>query len=575
MTESVFFKTSRCQAQSKFINRVFENFFALLPSSTQFHFAAKALLLSSVLSIFLAPQAFGTDHYVAQTATGNGSGSDTNNFMSLATLNTWAGIQGGDVVHLCGTFTNQFTPGAGSPGNPVTIHWEPNAAFSRPSWNANEKSPTYHSSAILQPGNLGSAPGAVHDVIFDGGFNGVISCTQNGQGQPITNSCFGIWMQCGKNVEIRNLLITNLFYRTEGTCCYTNNGNEGEGATAIYLQCDNGTNILVHNNTLDMMCNGVEYFMSGWCSNIWVYSNTITRFSQGIVPVTSGSLGAGYIVNSGVSANTLNDMQAWCPSLYSNGVIVATSPCGQWYHNSAIFIIGGNPYVTSTNVGFRVERNYVGPKLYVGTSGIAFTPSNYQDGWPGLIVANNIIVNTNAYLAPNWALDIETYGALVANNTIIGYNAQAPGSINQNHGYVYNNLVYYGSTAIAINAGGLGQGVPYNSDYNVWGLKNPSVFVAPGSGYYGWSYWTNTYHFDLHSVTNEPSLSPTFAPSTTDVLAAGRGTNLTWTGLTTDFSGNPRPATGNWTIGAFQSTSASGAIPQVFLHTNVILIPNH
>jgi hypothetical protein len=44
-------------------------------------------------------------------------------------------------------------------------------------------------------------------------------------------------------------------------------------------------------------------------------------------------------------------------------------------------------------------------------------------------------------------------------------------------------------------------------------------------------------------------------------VAIGNGTNLTAFGITDDFAGNPRPSTGPWTIGAYQSGTNAPAIP--------------
>jgi hypothetical protein len=63
----------------------------------------------------------------------------------------------------------------------------------------------------------------------------------------------------------------------------------------------------------------------------------------------------------------------------------------------------------------------------------------------------------------------------------------------------------------------------------------------------------NTLHCDPHSTTNTPLYIPgTFVPAANDVVVHNAGTNLTCLGITNDFNGNPRPATGPWDIGAYE-----------------------
>lgn len=74
--------------------------------------------------MLLALSVTGADRYVTQ----KGIPPNTN---SLAGLNAWTNVNPGDIVHLCGTFTNgvAIENYVGAYGNPVTFYFEPGANF--------------------------------------------------------------------------------------------------------------------------------------------------------------------------------------------------------------------------------------------------------------------------------------------------------------------------------------------------------------------------------------------------------------------------------------------------------------
>ena len=77
----------------------------------------------------------------------------------------------------------------------------------------------------------------------------------------------------------------------------------------------------------------------------------------------------------------------------------------------------------------------------------------------------------------------------------------------------------------------------------------------------------NTAHADPHSTSLTPTfVSSTYVPISSDTVARGKGTNLTAVfaemGVpATDYYGNPRPTSGNWTIGAFEDVSKPTPVP--------------
>ena len=117
------------------------------------------------------------------------------------------------------------------------------------------------------------------------------------------------------------------------------------------------------------------------------------------------------------------------------------------------------------------------------------------------------------------------------------------------------------------------------SDYNVFNYQGNSSFQAAmqqiwtSAGHIilfadNFAKWTNilsgfSAHTDPHSTTELVKLNTSFQPMPDDTTAVNMGTNLTafaiadgLPDLTNDYAGNPRPATGNWTIGAYQNTNS-------------------
>ena len=174
-------------------------------------------------------------------------------------------------------------------------------------------------------------------------------------------------------------------------------------------------------------------------------------------------------------------------------------------------------------------------------------------------------------------------------NKVIGGNSEI--SVNGTNVYLYNNIcVSLNGVSLATYANT--NGLTNNpatvasllagvwSDYNIYNFQGPNSFqeVVFGNGgslfqsglFDSFSQWTNILsgvlaaHVDPHSLTASVQLDSNFIPLSTDTVAVGHGTNLTALGITNDFAGNPRPATGNWTIGAYQITDSSGAVKAIF-----------
>lgn len=202
--------------------------------------------------------------YVAQTASGSGSGADCDNAHAVDWFNAAAnwteteavdGLVGpGDTVHLCGTFvgtageTVLTIQGSGVDGKPITILFERDALLTSP-WFGGR--PTMDGGAIFAKEK--------DYIIVDGGENGIIESTDTGSEGHFTyhidniTGNFGVHLLRCSNVEIKNLTIQNIYQaRNNENPTHTN-------AVAIYVGYSD--HVLVHENRITYAGHGIRVGM--------------------------------------------------------------------------------------------------------------------------------------------------------------------------------------------------------------------------------------------------------------------------------------------------------------------------
>ena len=517
-------------------------------------------------------EAAASDFYVSQ----NGAGI-TNSLAWLDTPAHWnngAGtIQAGDTIHLCGTLTNTLTiGGSGTSGNPITILFEPNAKFSAPT--------------ISTP-NSGWICLADH-IIIDGGVNGRIELTDNGTistyGGTYTYNNGGIWGIYGDNhndVTIKNLTIAGLYVRqTTNDPGPINDNNQN---SAIFTR--DSSNLTISNCVISDTRIALNLtYNYAYQSNVVFTHCFLTNYVWGFSMAADSD--NGMLDNLIITNNTFCTGDAW--------------EGNSDFHRNSIYL--RDDIVTGGRMSnIVVACNYIkagtNPKTTVGgTSGFSFS-INSSNAVQHLRIYNNIAIMMPPLLySAGGGPQIESVGidTLFANNTIIGWTNSGtglyggsginstfnpPGSAND---FVYNNIVVSGFGELIklyTNCAGL---TNYDnptinallsvihSDYNIFNYQAANSFAAaiystnglwqePIRDWFGG--WTNSFPSqEKHSSSAIVQLGANFAPLSTDTVAVGHGTNLTayaiannLPGLTNDFAGNPRPATGNWTIGAYQS----------------------
>ncbi len=516
--------------------------------------------------------------YVSQNGAGNANGADVADAHPLAWLNNTANwgagpnlVGPGTTVHLVGTFTSTMgVYGSGTPGNPITIYFEPNAMFSAPTLPAN-------SIWMYMAGRS--------NLVIDGGVNGLIQLTDNGtvvaNGGTCDygNSVWAINANAINNVTIQNLTVSNMYNRQSIS---EPDSAAGDGC-AIYWS---GSGMTVSNCFLTGCENGISgVYGNPANSNLTVVGCTLSNYNHGII-VGSGGVVNPLFYNVTIIHNTLQ------------GGDMFESPDGVelGFHRNPIFIFNESPdrsgCVSNILIAYNFIKHGFHPQSHAaGTGAMFFDFYNSQ-------MANHVRVYNNiSTLAPplGWSGGGGFIGGggtdvLVANNTAIAWQTNGVlGGTGQIGGgganfYVYNNICVSGTgiTLATYTSAGTSTANPQAvaacfgslwSDYNLYNYQGPNsfyeiVFANGGavlqSGLVdSLAQWTNMgcgafcSHFDPHSVTAPVQLNANFVPLSCDTAAVGKGTNLTAWGITDDFAGNPRPATGNWTIGAYQATAGT------------------
>lgn len=530
-------------------------------------------IFSSLVSI-----GHSADWWVAQTATGSASGADTNDLMSIASVNASFPASPGDWLHLCGIITNSLILGSGTTGHPITIHFEPNAKFSAPT--------------LPTAGTQGGGWLCLGDhVVIDGGFNGRMELTDNGTPAAYggtfdynNGSVWGIYGDGHTDVTIQNLTIAGLYVRqTTNDPGPINNQNE---VRAIFTRDTSGltvTNCFIADvQTALFLTYNASHQSNTLCSHC-----VFTNYNWGLSMAADSD--NGMLDNLTIANNFFYTGDAW--------------EGNSDFHRNSIYlrddiVTGGR--MSNVVVACNFIKAGANPRSTAGgTSGFSFSV-NSTNAVQHLRIYNNIaMMQPPLVYSAGGGPQLESVGVdtLLANNTVIGWATAVPGKfggsgINSTFNspaalaqdFVYNNLVVSGFGEMVnfnVSAAGLTNNPAtlnalmsgINSDYNIFDCQASSSFAIAAyatAGGLWWepivdSFWAFTNAFPVlepHSSSAKAQLAANYAPLSTDTVALGRGTNLTafaiadnLPGLLYDYAGAPRPASGNWTIGAYQNPS--------------------
>ena len=489
------------------------------------------------------------DIYVAQNAVGGNTGANCANARPVSWANTTANwgsgteqIGPGTVVHLCGTFTAAAntsvleTRGNGTAGNPITILAEPGAVLTSPAWHVN-----------------GALFCNSHSyIVFDGGSNGVIRATANGDSlanQRGMSSGIGTPLRGCDNYTVRNWSISNIYVKVEGSPI---NADDSTGIVAL------GSNVSVSNNTIDHAATGIAV---GYCgmSHLDIFRNRITFSNHHIASGASGMRCA------------MDDVRIHQNDI-GTGAYIYDNVKNDYHHNGIqVFADSSNgPNPTITNL--KIYNNYVHgvfsrDSTYGGshtTSWIFVNDGQGSGTIPNIQIFNNILVQENGdlYGPANGYISGVKAGGLIYNNTIVGDNNQSAGCISVADfptTRVMNNVMQKCGYAVVLSSG-YGQGAVVNN--NLYHDLYSGGQWAFDNSFFNFADWQKR-GYDAQGINNaDPRLDAAFKPQpgSAAFLKGANLSNLGFPELNVDIAGVARPAAGAWTMGAYQVSGSTVAL---------------
>ena len=307
---------------------------------------------------------------------------------------------------------------------------------------------------------------------------------------------------------------------------YTNFGTMTSGNYGRLVQVSAGSNVEFDHNWLKSSAGAGSDIVFYWTAPGSAAYDSALKFHHNTLyaPFSSQGLGQDGMRIDGVSG----------VSIYNN-LFSGYSYSGSTEHQDGIQDWTYGSYIKIYNNTF----------LDFANAGINI--SAYYGGYSHVRIYNNIISFTNSVASAGSEggfIGIAA-GGFTMNDCIVANNLIAGGS----QGWSMNDSGNYGATwtnsLIENNISVQGAGVQADTAHGVVSsnnIDNMSLSTAQ-------SYFTN-YVSTLNGTNNNFHLKS----GATNLI--GKGTNLTSYGITTDFDGNPRPATGAWDIGPFQYTGS-------------------
>ena len=518
--------------------------------------SVRKLLVVVAFIMATALFSFGTVRYVAQSA-GTFSGGSACNGHTTITMATWNGTaeSAGDTTYICGTITGAANASglsigwSGTSASPISIIFDTGAVMTSPAW----------SSAI-------AASSKVSYIVINGGTNGAITNTANGDGLSYQGGGSVVYFANGcVGCTVENLSITHVYMKTSNTST--------PGASAV--ECDGMcTGLTVANNTLANDRAGVYITpdCSAGCdaSNLSIHGNTIQDQGWGIA------------VGGGDAGDTMNNL-----NIYNNTITGWTNwaqPSSVYHQDGIILFNVGNP---SAGLQANIYGNYIYGDLTNGSP----TGYIYCADFSSCNVFNNVLVHNanNPIYGLMWLGQSSDMGKTyyVFNNTMIDTSATGSVCIMINStvaAYVENNIcANLGTGSVAgystydgtlASFEGIVKTSNYNDYYanttgsNWWGSQQSGSQVA-------YSSWTSA-GYEANSITSNPQVNTTTFQLASGSPAISSGTNLTaqcsggLAPLCQDRAGNARPTSGAWSAGAYQYGGSTPLAPPSNVTASII-----
>jgi len=537
------------------------------------------------LSLLMAsPAAHAETFYVSQNggAVAGGSACNGQGTLSASWFNTagnWSNpkvagkIGPGDTVYACGKFTGTaggtmlFFQASGSSGNVITLLFDTGATFTAPYWlnggsgNGGAINTNGQSYLLINGGNdCGWDP--VSNTTKP--CNGTIVNTANGTNLPYQAATIGIDVPANStNIRIKNVDIHNMYQRT-GT-----SNEDGNWTAQNCIKMENSPTIT--NITIDhTICHDVGWGIVGGTDNIFIGpGNDFYNADHNIQSAP---------VHGFIFGNHFHDWGIW------------DNPALSYHHD------GFHCYSNSNG---SAQVLYIYNNLFDGNVGSTMQAFVYLEGETsstrcfvpnakGPYLFNNIAISNASHQSqylPAGNSAGNTLQALFVNNMSFGNQPSSSGMYSVQ--FTANNNVMVRNNALGGAGILIGQkptNVTYNGtiDYNRYenctgyncfsanGVSSGqfSAWQSGGNDPHGNAGFSTSNFFGVGSGCVAGSVAADCSPKSGSPLIKG-GTNLYALcagqpnpglgALCYDIKGQPRPQTGNWDIGAFNSSSSAAS----------------
>lgn len=447
-----------------------------------------------IFILFLIPwSVMATDFYIAQSNTGSGDGLSSGNAKASSSIGSLAVIAG-DVIHTVGTIKLVTFPFSGTPASPVTLFGDSGSKLS--ATNGTVLSMNSISNLILA--------------------NLLLENTATGSGLAWSNAARLVDATSAINCTVSNCVFQNEYVHTDPLDHNPDIANGG----GFYSNGLMGTNYIL----------SCSFSNVGWCISclspcafLMVTNCSFINFDHGVVPHSSNWM----VLNCKFGSTSNWDTTA-----------------NSYHHDGIHYFDTGN----SSIIG-KIDGN-----IFSGDWGGHATAHIYLETSPSNVLANNnLFIVYSGNLLNNGCVVAKGNRGRWINNTFVGNGGGTAIFNGGTNCSVMNNIFNSFTTFIDQQNGTIGATVTYsNNIYANQSEGGNAPWICDPTSYNTFSDWT-TASGDGNSVsTISLVINGSGIPSSAGV-AINAGLNFSSL-FSTDFAGSPRPSSGAWTDGAYQST---------------------
>jgi hypothetical protein len=268
-------------------------------------------------------------------------------------------------------------------------------------------------------------------------------------------------------------------------------------------------------------------------------NNQIYNIDHGIA--LGGPHPGNTLTNVNIYGNSIHDYSNW------------DNAADTWHHDG-VHIWGYSDDGSDTIDGVNIYNNKFGGCIGQNVTAHIFLEGN-KGSTSNVAIYNNTFIDTCKGNDNNGLINIADPGVVIYNNTFIGASTDTCMGVSNATGVTFvNNIASGCGTLIWVDKNGnFSSGALHNNIYT--NCPGGNCFAYHGNYSRSFPSWQNETRQDASpsAFVSKTQLSPDGVPqSRSAVIAAGANlTSLRIPALQTDLAGNPRPATGAWSVGAY------------------------